>query len=630
MKEQELGATKSRKEIMGLALAALGVVYGDIGTSPLYTVQTCFSKEYGMAPTHFNVLGILSLITWALFIVVSLKYAIFIMRSDNRGEGGILALLALVLRTRLSPQKKWLLAGLGIFGAALFYGDGMITPAISVLSAIEGLEVATPALAPFVLPITIVILIGLFLIQRHGTARVGGLFGPIMIVWFLSLALLGIRNIIKEPSVLWALSPLNGIQFILLHRWAAFVILGAVVLAVTGAEALYADMGHFGRKPVRMAWFGFVLPALLLNYYGQGALLLINPAAVDNPFYKQVPAWGLYPMVILAAVATVIASQAVISGAFSISLQAVQLRYLPRMDIRHTSAREIGQVYVPFINWALLVAVIGLVLGFGSSTRLATAYGIAVTGTFICTTVLALVVARKRWHWNWLLTAIVGAFFLIVDVAFFGSNSLKIHQGGWFPLLIGLTVFTLMMTWHRGRELLAESIESQSMPLDAFLQSIAHHMPTSVPGTAVYLTSNLELTPQSLLHNLKHNKVLHERNVLIRILSRDIPYVKEEERLELVGLSQSFYRVRAWYGFQETPNIPDLLKLCQSIGLEFDMMDTSFFLSRETVIPSPARRGMALWRERLFAWMARNSMNAAKFFGLPMNRVVEMGGQIEI
>jgi KUP system potassium uptake protein len=631
---KEVEATRkelSARQMAGLALAATGVVFGDIGTSPLYTLKECLNPEHGVMLSTPNVLGILSLITWALISIVGIKYAVYMMRLDNRGEGGVLALLALVLRTKgLKQPVRWLLITIGIAGASMFFGDGMITPAISVLSAVEGLEIATPAFKPYVLPVTVVILIALFLIQRKGTEHVGKLFGPIISVWFICIAVLGLRSILQEPGVLLAFNPLQGLAFLFRHRGLAFLVLGSVVLAVTGAEALYADMGHFGKGPIRLSWFSFVLPALLLNYYGQGALVIRNPATIQNPFFHLVPHWALIPMVGLAAISTVIASQAVISGAFSVAQSAIQLRFLPRMQVSYTSEHAIGQVYISFINWLLLIAVLALVLAFRSSSNLASAYGIAVTGEMLSATVLSVVVIRKRMHWPLLLALLVGAYFFVIDAAFFTANTLKIPQGAWFPLVVGACVFTLMTTWRQGRTLLAKRLEEQSMPLDAFLPSIQNHPPTLVQGTAVFLTSNLDLVPQALLHNLKHNQVMHERVVFLRIMSRGIPYVNDDERVELIGLSQHVYRIQAWYGFRETPNIPALLDLCKNFGVEFDMMTTSFFLSRETVVPSPTTKGMALWREKLFAWMARNSLNAAKFFGLPMNRVIEMGGQVEI
>ncbi|MDE3022009.1 MAG: potassium transporter Kup [Pseudomonadota bacterium] len=624
--------TITRKELGSLTLGALGVVFGDVGTSPLYTLRECLTSINGMPLSEPNVFGILSLIFWSLAIVISLKYALFIMRLDNRGEGGILALLALTINSpRNSTHRRALFVLLGIFGAALFFGDGMITPAISVLSAVEGLKIAEPTLQPWVIPLTILILIALFIFQQVGTTKVGVLFGPLIGLWFLTIGGLGLISIMRTPTILAALNPLYAADFFMAHGIESFVTLGAVVLAVTGAEALYADMGHFGRKPIHLAWFWFVLPALILNYFGQGALILRNPAAIANPFYKLAPHGGLYVLILIAAIATIIASQAVISGAFSLSRQAIQLGFLPRMDIRHTSAKAIGQIYVPFINWSLLAAIITLVIGFKSSDNLASAYGIAVTGTMICTTLLALAVARIRWKWGWPATIFTGALFLSVDTAFFGANTLKIVDGGWFPLATGFIVFTLMTTWRRGRAILLDKLNRDAMPLDVFMSSLAiSESLTRVPGTAVFLTGNQEVVPQALLHNLKHNKILHERNVFITTLSRDIPHIDPEERAEISNLGHEFYRIHAWYGFQESPDIPELLDSCRAMGLNFNMMETSFFLSREILIPTKRQKSMALWRERIFISMMRNAVSAAKFFNLPMNRVIELGAQIEI
>ena len=619
-----------RQGVLGLAVAAIGVVYGDIGTSPLYTLKEVFGGHHPLDASAPNVMGILSLIFWALLIVVSLKYVIFIMRADNNGEGGIMALLALVERAVPSgTRKSWLLVALGIFGASLFYGDGMITPAISVLSAVEGLKVATPALAPLVVPIALIVLLLLFAIQRGGTRRVGIWFGPIMILWFATLAVLGIINIIPTPEVLLAVNPYYAFHFFANNGGYGFLVLGAVVLAVTGAEALYADMGHFGRGPIRLAWFWFVLPALLLNYFGQGALLIRDPSAISNPFYLQAPSWALFPMIGLATAAAIIASQAVISGAFSVTRQAIQLGYLPRMQIVHTSEHEIGQIYIPFINWALLAGIVGLVLGFGSSSALAAAYGIAVTGTMIIDTILGFVVVLTLWRWNrWI--AIVGLVcFLTVDLAFFAANSLKIVQGGWFPLLIGLVVFTLLSTWKYGRKLLLKRLQSGGIALEPFVQSMIAHPPIRVPGTAVFMTASKEGVPHALLHNLAHNKVLHERVVFLTVLTEDVPYVAGNKRMQIEEMGERFYRIYLHFGFQDAPHSPKALLLCQQAGLTFDMMQTSFFLSRETII-STGMPGMAPWREHLFIAMARNAESAMSFFRIPTNRVIELGSQVEI
>jgi KUP system potassium uptake protein len=612
-----------------LILGAIGVVFGDIGTSPLYTLREAFTgHRLPLVPE--NVLGILSIVFWALMIVVTFKYVLLIMRADNRGEGGILALTALVSRgLEDNPRRRWWLVGLGIFGAAMFYGDGMITPAISVLSAVEGLEVMTPALHPFVVPITVLILLGLFAIQKHGTASVGSFFGPVVSLWFAVLALLGLLQIAHNPGVLAALSPGPGIAFIASNPGAAFLALGAVVLAVTGTEALYADMGHFGKSPIRRAWLWFVMPALVLNYFGQGALLLVDPTAIKNPFYLLAPSWALFPLVILATCATVVASQAVISGAFSLTRAAIQMGYCPRLTIEHTSERAIGQIYVPFINWSLLAAVILLVVGFRSSSNLAGAYGIAVTLAMLIDSILIYVVMRRLWNWpTWLALAIATPLTLI-DIAFLSSNALKIPEGGWFPILIGIVVFTLLTTWKRGRVVLMERLADDAMPLDLFIQSIEASPPIRVPGTAVFLTATPNRVPHALLHNLKHNKVLHERIVLLTVVTRDIPFVNDDERDEIKPLGCNFFKMTADYGFKEDPDVPALLEETGRKGFSFDMMETSFFVSRETLIPTVAP-GMALWRELLFVSMSKNAIKASEFFQIPTNRVVELGTQVEL
>jgi KUP system potassium uptake protein len=614
-----------KQSMTAKTLSAMGVVYGDIGTSPLYTLGVCFSAA-NIGLTQANILGILSLIFWSILMVVTIKYVAFILRADNSGEGGIMALMALARRLVKGASRRRIIM-LGLFGAALFYGDAIITPAISVLSACEGLKVINPGMARFVLPMAIVVLLGLFLLQRFGTASVGRLFGPVMLIWFITLAVLGARNIILMPQVLLAINPWYGIKFIMVHGWGAFLTMGAVVLALTGAEALYADMGHFGSKPIQHAWFGLVLPALVLNYFGQGALLLVHPAAISNPFFLMAPNWCLLPMIILATMATVIASQAVISGAFSLTRQAIQLGYCPRMQINHTSAREIGQIYLPFVNWARLVAVLIVTVSFGSSDSLAAAYGIAVTGTMVITSMLFFVVARANWHWPLPLAAGLTALFMIIDITFFSSNLLKLTHGGWLPLTIALVVFIVMNTWKLGRELLSERIREHALPLEDFIQNIEQYPPTRVPGTAVFLTGTTQGVPHALLHNLKHNKVLHERVVLLTIITEDLPYV--DTLSEVTQLSGSFWRVVAHYGFMGTPNIDDIVMDCKQHQLEFDMMDTSFFLSRETLI-STDRPGMARWREHLFLWMSKNALRATDFFQIPTNRVVELGAQIEL
>ncbi len=613
-----------------LTLGALGIVFGDIGTSPLYALKECFHASHGIPITHANVLGILSLIFWSLTIVVSLKYIAFIMRADNNGEGGIMALLALTLRSEhRSSGRRWVLISIGIFGASLFFGDGIITPAISVLSAVEGLNIAAPALGPYVVPLTIGILIGLFILQQQGTGSMGRLFGPIMLVWFSSIALLGALHVHEHPEVLLLINPLYGIEFIVAHGLIAFVVLGAVVLTVTGGEALYADMGHFGRGPIRSAWFYVVLPALLLNYCGQGAVLLSDPDAVSNPFFRLAPDWLLYPLVGLATLAAVIASQAVISGVFSIARQAVQLGYLPRIEIRHTSFQEIGQIYIPSINWVLLGVIIVLVLMFRSSSNLASAYGIAVTLTMICDTVLAVVVAYKLWHWHRGLLVLLALPLLTVDLAFFISTSFKIMQGGWFPLLAGVLVYTVMSTWKRGRKILFEHLSKETMPLNLFINGIGGGAVHEVPGTAVFMTSNHDHVPHALLHNLKHNKILHERNVMLTVVTLDIPFVAESSRVQVERISHNFWVMTGYYGFKEEAQIPALLALCatQTQGLEFNMMDTSFFVSRERIV-SGMHLGMPVWREKLFVAMFRNAASATDFFHVPTNRVVELGAQV--
>ena len=619
------------KKLAPMALAAMGVVYGDIGTSPLYTMKEVFNGPHAVAVTPDNLLGILSLVFWALTITVSLKYVMFITRADNKGEGGIMALTALALRTeRASPRMLWFLSVLGIFGAALFYGDAVITPAMSVLSAVEGLEVATPMFKPYVVPITIGILVGLFLFQPRGTASVGALFGPVMMFWFGTLGALGVWNILRHPDVIAAINPWYAVHFFLENRGHAYLALGAVVLAITGGEALYADMGHFGRRPIKWAWLVYVFPCLYLNYLGQGALILDNPAAVKNPFFLLVPDILLYPMVALATAATVIASQAVISGAFSLTSQAMQLGYCPRINVRFTSEREKGQIYIPNINWLLLLAVIVLVLGFKSSSNLASAYGIAVTLTMMIDTLLAFVVVRALWNWNWLKAGVFLTLFFVVDFAFFSANLAKILDGGWFPLVLGLSVFTLLSTWKRGRSLLYEKLQQDSMPLDAFISSLKYGGPHRVPGTGIFMTTRPDGVPRAMLHNLLHNKVLHERVILLNVNIQDIPHVDERERMMVEPLSDGFYRVQLNYGFKDDPNIPVALEMCGYMGMApVEMMETSFFLGRETIVPNrvPA---MTLWRQILFMWMFRNADTATDYFKLPTNRVVELGTQVEL
>ena len=616
---------------IGLAIGAIGVVFGDIGTSPLYAIKESFGGSHHLALNHDNVVGVLSLMSWALFSIVTLKYVTLIMRADNRGEGGIMALMALVRRSlHKNDQLRWLLLGLGMFGAALFYGDGMITPAISVLSAVEGLEVATPVLKPYVIPLTMAVITVLFVVQQTGTARVAALFGPIMVAWFLVLAALGLLSVAQTPSVLVALNPYYCFEFFVNNRGIGFLVLGAVVLAVTGAEALYADMGHFGKRPISLAWLWFVFPALLLNYFGQGALLLREPHTVQHPFFHLAPDWALYPMVALATLATVIASQAVISGAYSLTRQAIQLGYCPRLMIEHTSEKAIGQVYLPWINWTLYLAVIGLVLGFGSSSNLAGAYGVAVTATMAIDSLLIFFVMRKLWNWSLLVALPISSFFLFIDLSFFSANLLKIFEGGWFPVVVGVVVFVMLSTWKRGREILFAKLHPGAIPLEPFIKSITQHPPLRVPGTAVFLTASQEGVPHALLHNLNHNKVLHERVVLLTVRSEDIPHVPDSQRIDVVPLGHDFFRVTVHYGFKDEPDLPEALEGCKCKGLEFSMMETSFFLSRQTLVPMPDEPGMAFWREKLFAAMSRNATSATVFFKIPSNRVVELGTRIEL
>ena len=616
--------------MLPLAVGAIGVVYGDIGTSPLYTLRTAFTGSYGLALTPDNILGVLSVIFWALLIIVTLKYITLIMRADNRGEGGILALTALVSRGIEGRDRlRWWLVGLGIFGASMFYGDGMITPAISVLGAVEGLGVIAPAMHAYIVPVTVLILVALFAVQRKGTAGLGAVFGPVMALWFVTLAVLGAQQIGRNPAVLEALGPTYAFRFITGNPGTAFVAFGAVVLAVTGTEALYADMGHFGRSPIRRAWIFFVFPALLLNYFGQAALVLGDPAAIQNPFYLLAPEWGRVPLLVLATAAAIIASQAVISGAFSLTRAAIQMGYCPRLTILHTSERAIGQIYIPFINWMLLTAIVALVIGFRNSDNLAGAYGIAVTTAMLIDSILIFVVMRRLWKWPPIVAIAIGVPLLLIDLFFLSSNALKIPEGGWFPILIGGVVFTLLTTWKRGRALLMRRLADDAMPLELFIQSIEASPPTRVPGTAVFLTSTQNRVPHALLHNLKHNKVLHERVVFLTIVTQDIPFVPDEERYEIKPLGCDFFRMVANYGFKDDPDVPELLEDCGRRGFVFDMMETSFFVSRETLIATVSP-GMALWREKLFVSMSKNATKASEFFQVPTNRVVELGTQVEL
>ena len=614
-----------------LTLLALGVVFGDIGTSPLYAVKETFSPEHGIPLNVANILGGLSTIFWALMIVVSLKYVTLIMRADNNGEGGIMALLALASSAVRNPSRlRAVILLLGVIGAALFYGDAVLTPAISVLSAVEGLEVGTATFKPYVIPIAVIVLVTLFAFQRHGTAVVGALFGPVCVLWFLSLGVVGVYNIARNPVVLWALNPAHALGFVTGHSFASFVVLGAVLLAFTGAEALYADMGHFGKRAIRLAWFGLVMPALVLNYFGQGALLIADPQAIANPFYHAYPAWALYPMVALATAATVIASQAVISGAYSVTKQAVQLGYLPRMNILHTSVKQIGQIYIPSVNWILLAAVIAAVIGFGSSSNLASAYGVAVVGTMLIDTVLTFFVIRYGWGYPMIVAAASTGFFVIVDAAFFSASLLKVFEGGWFPVVVGSAIFVLMVTWRRGREILLSRLRQTSVPLEAFLDTLMRNPPARVAGTAVFMTSTPGSVPHSLLHNLAHNKVLHERAVFLTVIIKDVPWVPLKERVHIVNLGNNCFQITVHFGYKDKPDIMQALELCREQDMEFQPLQTSFFLSRETVIPSIRYEGMALWRERLFATLARNAGSPVEYFNLPANRVIEVGTQIEI
>ena len=616
--------------LMALSLTALGIVFGDIGTSPIYALRESFNPANGIAPTQANVLGILSLILWSLIIVISLKYLTFVMRADNHGEGGIIALTALVNpRSQVTARRRLVLVMAGLFGAALLYGDSMITPAISVLSAIEGLEVATPLFRPYVIPITLVILITLFSVQRRGTAGIGMLFGPVTLVWFLTLAVLGVFGIASHPGVIAAVNPLQGAAFFARNGLAGFLVLGSVFLVVTGGEALYADMGHFGIRPIRLTWFILVLPALVLNYFGQGAVILEDPTTLEHPFFLMAPGWALYPLVGMATLATIIASQAVISGAFSLTQQAIQLGYLPRMKVEHTSSREIGQVYLPGINWALMLACLGLVIGFRTSSNLAAAYGVAVTTDMAVTTVIFVVVAAKRWHWSPRSIVLFLSLFLIVDLAFWGANLPKIPQGGWFPIVVAAVIFTMMTTWKKGRKVLAARLEVGALPIELLIADIRESQPTRVPGTAVFMHKDPDGTPPALLHNLKHNRVLHQRVVLMSVVTLDVPRVADEDRVGVVRVADDFHRVSAYYGFAESPDVPAILELCEKSGLACDMTQTTFFLSRETLV-AHAKGGMARWRQRLFGVMARNSLQATVYFGIPPNRVVELGMHVQL
>lgn len=631
---------KGKRYIAGLSLAAIGIVYGDIGTSPLYAFRESFHEEYGLTAIPANVLGILSLIFWSLILVISIKYLAFVLRADNDGEGGIIALTALITpRDNSSTLRKWLVLA-GLFGAALLYGDSMITPAISVLSAVEGLKIATPVFEPYVIPITIGILLGLFFFQSSGTAGLGKVFGPITTLWFLTLGALGVSQIIEAPQIWGALNPVHGFEFFLRNGGSGFLVLGSVFLVVTGGEALYADIGHFGLLPIRLTWFGIVLPCLLLNYFGQGALLLQNPEAVSNPFFLMGPDWALYPMVIIATMATIIASQAVISGAFSLTRQAVQLGYVPRMKILQTSAKEVGQIYMPTINWVLMIACIGLVLGFGSSSDLAAAYGVGVTTDMVFTTLLFAVVLRVRWNWSIPAMLLLTGSFLIIDLAFWGANIIKVPDGGWFPLLVAGLIFTLMTTWKKGRSILVEHMKSSELPFENFLKDIVAQSQvdegkiTRVKGTAVYMYSNPEGTPPALLHNIKHNKVIHNEVVLLSVKTTDDrPRVPRGDQVEVESLGKGFFRIIIHIGFAQSADVPDLLERAEKEenDFEYNINQTTFFLGKERILPSTkATSSMSKWRDHLFSVMVRNQQPATAYFGLPPNRVVELGAQLRL
>jgi len=618
-----------RSGLLSLTLGAVGVVYGDIGTSPLYALREVFAS--GHVPLSAgNIYGVLSMIFWTLTIVVSIKYVALILRADNNGEGGLIAMLALAsTAVAHRPVLRRRLLLLGIFGTAIFFGDGVITPAISVLSAVEGLEVAAPGLERYVVPVTLIVLTLLFIVQKHGTGGIGRYFGPVTVLWFAALAVLGVMQIVRNPSVLWALSPHHALSFIRLHPHIAFIALASVVLCVTGAEALYADMGHFGKRPIRLAWFGLVMPALVINYFGQGAMLLIEPERVSNPFYEMAPTWALYPLIGLATCATVIASQALITAAYSVTKQAIQLGYLPRMRIAHTSVRETGQIYVPFINWSLYVCIFVAILLFGSSSRLAAAYGITVTIDMLITTTMTFFVLRYGWKYRWSVCIAATGFFFIVDFTFFAGNIVKVFDGGWFPLLLGAVMFTFMMTWKQGRKLMSDSLRDDAIDLRGFLDSVFISPPTRVAGTAVFLVSEPGLTPNALLHNLKHNKVLHDVNLFVHVQHHEVPWIGFDKRCDIEPLGHDCWQVSLHFGFKNDPDVPEALALLRGRGVLLDDMDTSYFLSRDIVMPTIGK-GMPVWREKLFASMHRNASAAADFLNLPTNRVVELGSKVEI
>jgi KUP system potassium uptake protein len=623
-------ATPQGRYLATLSVTALGVVYGDIGTSPLYALRECFFGPHGVAPTPPNVLGVLSLIVWSLVLVVSVKYLRFVLSADNRGEGGILALMALTHPGGgLGRKPRFVILLLGLFGAALLYGDGVITPAVSVLGAVEGLTVASPIFESWIVPLAVIILVGLFLLQHRGTGGVGAIFGPVMLLWFGSIAVLGVAGIVRRPEVIAAILPWHALDFILRNHLHGFLILGAVFLVVTGAEALYADMGHFGARPIRIVWFALVLPALVLNYFGQGALLLRDATAAVNPFFRLAPGWGLFPLVVLATAAAVIASQAVISGAYSLTRQAVQLGYSPRVSIEHTSSVEIGQIYIPSVNWWLMLVTIAVVLGFRSSSGLAGAYGVAVTSTMVITTLLLHVVSREVWGWSVLRATLMAAGFLVIDLAFFAANLVKIPQGGWLPLLIAAGIYTLMSTWKRGREILSKRLQEKSVPLNILMADLAADPPPRVPGTAVFMSGNPGGTPPALVHNLAHNKVLHEKVVFLTVVTEEVPHVSAAERVTVKHLGKGFHSVTARYGFMQDPSIYDIIDHCREKKLVIHLEGSTFFLGREELV-STDRPGMARWRERLFAFMSRNALRATAFFQIPSTQVFEVGAQVEL
>jgi KUP system potassium uptake protein len=629
-----ISASLKRESTLGvLLLGALGVVYGDIGTSPLYALRTCLDPSLGIEPIRENVLGILSLIVWALILIICVKYMVVVLRADNKGEGGIIALMALALSKRTDnegPRYRTILF-LGLFGASLLYSDGMITPAVSVLGALEGLAVVQPELGAYIVPLASAILLCLFLVQRHGTGRLGGAFGPIIIVWFVVIAVLGALGIARQPHVMWAINPIYLVRFLAHDPWTGFRVLGSVLLAVTGAEALYADMGHFGRRPIRIDWFVLVFPALLLNYFGQGALILHDPSVVHNPFYSLAPRWALVPLILLATAAAIIASQAVISGAFSLTRQAVLLGFLPRLRVIHTSSMQRGQIYIPMTNWVLMVATIGLVIGFKSSQGLASAYGVAVTTDMVFTTLLLFIVARSLWGWRFGTAAAVCGVFLVVDLAFFSATLLKVVHGGWFPILVALSMFVLMVTWRQGRAIVLDRLGENVMSLEDFAANITQgeHRPARVPGAAIFMTANPHGTPRALGHNIKHNKIIHERVVALTIIIADEPYVAHAKRVEVKDLGMGFWRILAHYGFMESPSVPEILELAGEKGVKIPLFGTAFFVGRENILIT-RRKDMARWRQGLFSVLARNSQSATDFYGIPPNQVVEIGLQVEL